>query len=122
MSDFIHNNLKQFVALKQMPGFTDIEHASGIITQLQSDLAAANAIVEKLPRTKDGVVIFIGDFVYSPYGKKQRVLIDALGGFAKDHIYYVAESHNVDGEWRDILASECYSTSEAAHAARDGGK
>jgi hypothetical protein len=83
---------------------------------LAREVLRLSAIVERLPTTADGVPKLEGDIVYSPSGRRHRVRVDRHGG--GDPIYYVPEAINVGGDWRDLLVSECYSTHQAAEAAR----
>lgn len=77
-------------------------------------------VIGRLPQTADGVTVLIGDTVYAPSGRKHRVLIDTMG-WNGPSVYYVPEAINVGGEWRDLRASECYSTYEAAERAAGEG-
>ncbi len=77
---------------------------------LEDENARLTAIVDKLPKTKDGVSVCPGDAVYDP--------VDGL-------VYTVWEFFKHSGRWfavtvhRTLAIGECYSTPEAAEAAKE---
>lgn len=80
-------------------------------------LAELSAIVERLPKTRDGVPVLPGDKVVSPSGRIMPVLLDNYTGSGAA---YIAEAFADNrGDWHDALVSDCYSTRQAAEAARD---
>ena len=84
--------------------------------QLKTDLAAANAIIEKLPLTADGVPVVPGMKVHcfhSDYGIIQWTI---KGSFdIEDACMSEDEFYFRPAEWW----THCYSTREAAEAAKE---
>lgn len=94
----------------------------------ESELARLKAIVDKLPKTADGLVVIPGrDQVFSPKGQGMEYELwwgpDSFDD--ERHGQWLA----MDENYRSIggcstyfpLASDCYSTREAAEAAKRGG-
>ena len=108
-----------------------VEHFEMTIAQLTADLAAANAIVEKLPKTKDGVVVVPGlDTVYRDLSGdlhdgpiiEHFAVWHPLGKYA-----YCPMRKDGTGQCHVAIVNDsgwyqCYSTPEAAEAARKGGE
>jgi len=92
-----------------------IRHLQKQIDQYEIDLKDAwdendrlAAIVERLPKTADGVIVFHGDKVWSPHHL--------------DHWDYNHVTFNAFGDDGATSISRCYTTREAAKAAAKGGK
>jgi len=84
-----------------------------IITALEAENARLRAVVEKLPKTADGVPLTPG----------MELWHSGTGGFPKGD-YAWAFSKGQSGEWfvdfafATVMLSKCYSTREAAEAAK----
>ena len=89
------------------------------ILEAAAELTRLSEVVARLPVTADGVPVVLGDAVYSPSGRKHTVLVGEAG---REVLYYVPELAHVDGNWRELLVHECYSTIAAAEAARGRGE
>jgi hypothetical protein len=85
---------------------------------LRRQLAAANVIIARLPKTNDGVPILAGTYVWVRWGKN-RIPTELEARFigAKSVVLYLSEA-NAGG----YVPSDCYSTREAAEAAVLGEK
>lgn len=75
-------------------------------------LAELERIVERLPKTADGVVVMAPDKVFTRYGAERFVM-----GFPDGDVRACENSIEYDPS---CPVSDCYSTKEAAEAARAG--
>lgn len=91
-------------------------HCSNVREEQRKELASLQAIVEKLPKTKDGVPVVIrADTVWIYVGlpsTKYKRSNEMIGWWA-----YFGDKF---GPCRPRLIQECYSSKEAAEAAREG--
>jgi hypothetical protein len=97
-----NEKLTEVVKAAEEAGWNGVDNSKLIarfITNLAEDLAAAQAIVDKLPKTKDGVVAYHGMRVWSP-GERR--------GDYGTATFHVCE----EGGFTSIRS--CYSTPEAA--------
>lgn len=90
--------------LKQGKYISLSDHEAALVHR-DKRVAELEAVVAKLPKTKDRVPVVPGDVVYHPNGQHSHVT-DARGV----RLY-------MTGEW--VGVDTCYSTREAAEAARD---
>jgi hypothetical protein len=90
--------------------------------EIEDELDRLNAIVERLPKTADGVAVLVDDLVYDANGDPRRV------AWAHGNKYFVGVSGQdyrhgrkepVPGASKDLDISHCYSTREAAEAAQE---
>lgn len=107
-------------------------------SDLEAEVSRLTGIVDRLPKTADGVTVLPHDTVFDVYGDSLMVLHITEGCCQDDWLQkypnmpipeYVAfwskVCHSIDGDdWEGgVLAlSDCYSTHEAAEAARGGDK
>ena len=90
-------------------------HAANEIETLRAQLNEANEVLERLPKTADGVsVVPMTDAVYHPKYKEGVPLIIWSSGQAAPR-----SNRHAGGI---VPVSECYTTPEAAHAAREESK
>ena len=82
------------------------------ILKLQNEVSALGDIVDKLPKTADGVAIVPGMIIWP-----QHMLDDELG--ARTHIGIVDLNIGDEHLDRDIKLETCYSTKKAAEKAKD---
>lgn len=116
-----HELSAQLAAAREELAKADEAHSMALQhhADLEQQLAAANATVEKLPRTKDGYPIVPGMTLYFPSQVVAVVLAVWFDGTLD------LQSHNSDGmpvnEWKRLRAIDFgYSTRTAAEAAREG--
>ncbi len=90
-----------------------MEDADELVTALRTENERLRGVVEKLPKTEDGVPVLVGDYVW---------FLDYYADEITKCI--VAETSPFPAEdwawWNDL--SGCYSTREAAEAARKAVK
>ena len=87
------------------------------IHRLLARLDALQALVDKLPKTADGVPVVDGDELYHPSVGDNSM----FGVHAETKAYWIWNSGPNEGShWTDTISS-CYSTREAALAAKVEG-
>lgn len=86
--------------------------ATALILKRAADLIERqNAVIEKLPKTADGVRVMAPEKVFTRYGAERFVM-----GFPGGDVRACENSIEYDPS---CPVSDCYSTKEAAEAARD---
>ena len=87
------------------------------ITQLRTELAEAQAVVDRLPKTADGVVVYEERkiwFIVDGEVVEGAAGIPLFAGYPDTNLGCICQPHTG--------VSEAYSTPEAAEAAREGGE
>jgi len=79
--------------------------------ELKDRIAQLEAIVEKLPKTGDGVRVIQDTQIYHPRYKEGPSIHNRL---------FVTSSYVADGRGQKYKIADCYSTKAAAEEARDG--
>ena len=90
---------------------TEMQDANQTIRELREKLAKANAIIDKLPKTADGVPIVPGMRLYS---ERHQAWGGGIGS------YVVASLQTTSTSDLDWIDGRLYSTEAAALAAKEG--
>jgi hypothetical protein len=97
---------------------------------IADEIERLRAVVDKLPKTADGVVVVAGDTVWlcgdDGYIEPYMVCFFVMDGDSPDATKYTAELYEVTGDGVKLLGAcadveACYSTRVAAAGAKGGG-
>ena len=95
-----------------MPNWKD-----GRIRELEAENARLRAVVDKLPKTADGEIVHEGQSIYTPDGQEISV-IRVFSGPPAPVVIIEDGKPKWSGCWQATPIEVCYSTREAAEAAR----